>query len=119
MVFESKQYQEQVVYETKLDSVLYSMPLNETQIGPEVIHEYKLINKGPSTFRSSELIVTWQSHIEIDNKNAQFMYLMELPYVEGPIKCQISQQLVNPLNISVKTNLLNNPRNQLFTLISV
>ncbi len=106
----SKQYQEQVIYETKIDSILFSTPLNETQIGPEVIHEYKLMNKGPSDFLASELIITWQTQIEIDSKNAQFLYLMELPYLEGPIKCQIDQQLINPLNITVmQTDALHNP----------
>jgi hypothetical protein len=80
---------------------LYSTPNNETQIGPEVIHEYKLIHKGPSEFTSSELIITWQTQIEIEGKTLDYLYLMETPHLEGPVKCEINEDLINPLNISV------------------
>jgi integrin alpha 8 len=41
---------------------------NETQIGPEIIHEYKLINKGPSSSLKSELLITWQRNFKVAYK---------------------------------------------------
>jgi hypothetical protein len=89
------------VYETKFDENLQLPYINETQIGPEIIHEYKVINKGPSEISKSELLITWQSHVEFDEKQFGFMYLMETPYLEGSIKCSIEPNQINPLNISV------------------
>ena len=90
------------MYETKLDEIMSRAYFNETQIGPEIIHEYKIINKGPSEISKSELMITWQSHVEFDDKQFGFMYLMERPFIEGAsIKCHIDQSLINPLNISV------------------
>ena len=98
-----KQYQEQVIYETKYSS----KDLNdadfesEFDIGPEIMHEYKVLNKGPSQFSLSELLINWQKQIKIGNKNQNFLYLMEMPYTEGPIQCNINNLDINPLNISV------------------
>jgi len=94
-----KQYQEQVVYETR-PRLHDSLPAEE-EIGPEVIHEYKLINKGPSQVSLSELFVAWQK-AAADQRH--FMYLIEAPYTEGPVACHISPGLVNPLNVSVRSD---------------
>jgi len=77
------------------------MITNESEIGPEIIHEYKLINKGPSRFLSSELLISWQKVLKIKNKNRELLYLIEEPFTEGPIKCSIDNYLINPLNLSV------------------
>lgn len=79
---------------------------NESEIGPEIMHEYKLINKGPSQFLSSELLIAWQKEIRVGYKTKNFLYLMEMPYTEGPIKCNIENLDINPLNISVKEFIL-------------
>jgi hypothetical protein len=100
-----KQYQEQVIYESKL-SASKSIDLlhSEQEIGPEIMHEYKLMNKGPSQFLRSELLLSWQRQIKIqtgfNTKNKDFLYLMELPYTEGPIKCQFNTLSINPLNLT-------------------
>ncbi len=98
MALVGKQYQEQVVYETRKYKT-NDMILNEKEIGPEVIHEYKLLNKGPSQVSLSELFITWQK-ATADQRH--FLYLMEVPYTEGPISCHISPSLINSLNISVR-----------------
>ena len=91
-----------MVYETKLDESLSSFLFNETQIGPEIIHEYKVINKGPSEISKSELLITWQNQIEFDDKHFDYIYLMETPYLDSDaIKCNIEQKHINPLNVSV------------------
>jgi hypothetical protein len=101
MALIGKQYQEQVIYETKLEEINLDQIENETQIGPEIVHEYKLLNKGPSQISKSEMIITWQKKIKINSKNEQFLYLMEMPHTEGPIECQLDNSIINPLNISV------------------
>ena len=73
----------------------------ESQIGPEIIHEYKMVNKGPSQISMSEILISWQKQIKIGNKNKDFLYLMELPYTEGDVRCELDKTLINPLNISV------------------
>lgn len=55
---------------------------NESEIGPEIIHEYKVMNKGPSQFLLSELLISWQKLISINYKNKDFLYLVERPYLE-------------------------------------
>ena len=95
-----KQYHEQVVYNTKWQGESIEELFNETQIGPEIIHEYKIINKGPSEILLSEMIVSWQKRIKIDSESLDYLYLMEEPYTKGPISCQYDANLVNPMNIS-------------------
>jgi hypothetical protein len=99
-----KQYQEQVIYDSKLfDSQSdFNLIHNESEIGPEIMHEYKIINKGPSQILSSELLITWQRHIKVDSAFKEYLYLIDAPYTEGQIKCQFDyQSLVNPLNLTV------------------
>ncbi len=101
-----KQYQEQVIYETNVkelsstDSIHY-----ESEIGPEIMHEFKIINNGPSQISLTELLVSWQKQIKIGFKHKDFLYLMEPPYLEGSIKCELDNFLINPLNITVIINL--------------
>lgn len=73
---------------------------NETDIGPEIIHEYKVINKGPSQFLKSELLIAWQREIKNAQKSSPFMYLMDTPYTEGPISCFTQELTVNPFNLT-------------------
>lgn len=75
---------------------------NESEIGPEIVHEYKLINKGPSQFTRSEILIAWQKEIKSTGKTTPFLYLMEMPYIEGPIKCHTRQLDINPFNLSVR-----------------
>ena len=96
-----KKYQEQVIYETKIADV-NSRPLSdESQIGPEIVHEFKVRNKGPSQFLASELLIAWEKQIKIGVKNRDFLYLMEMPYTEGPITCDFSKLEPNRLNLTV------------------
>lgn len=95
-----KQYQEQVIYNTKWPNADTEELFNETQIGPEIMHEYKIINKGPSEILLSEMIVSWQKRINIDSESLEYLYLMEEPYIEGAIRCGFDPALVNPMNIS-------------------
>ena len=85
---------------------------SESEIGPEIIHEYKLLNKGPSRISKSELLVAWQNRIKSEkNKNKDLLYLMELPYTEGPIKCRFDRSLVNWLNLTnIEKDHLKNPQ---------
>ena len=106
--FLRKQYQEQVIYETKLLNQKSIDELeSEYDIGPEIMHEYKLMNKGPSQFLTSELLISWQRQIKLGsynlngNKNKDLLYIMEIPYTEGPIKCNFNTLSINPLNLSV------------------
>jgi hypothetical protein len=99
-----KQYQEQVIYDSKLFDTQSEVNLihNESEIGPEIMHEYKIINKGPSQILSSELLITWQRHIKVDSAFKEYLYLIDAPYTQGQIKCQYDyQSLVNPLNLTV------------------
>jgi hypothetical protein len=116
--FSRKQYQEQVIYESKMPSsgltvstvspesnsptsTAASPIQNESDIGPEIVHEYKVINKGPSQILASELLITWQKYIKMDTSFKEYLYLMDNPFLQGQIKCQLSSNLVNPLNLSV------------------
>ena len=107
-----KKYQEQVIYETKLNKVVAGGAdrrlnlVDESQIGPEIMHEFKIRNKGPSQFLASELLIAWEKQIKIGVKNRDFLYLMEVPYTEGPIKCDFSRLTINPLNFTVR-NMFN------------
>lgn len=96
----SKKYQEQVIYETKTSDLKSSIE-SESDIGPEIVHEYKIINKGPSEFLRSELLLAWQKTIKNSLKSAPFLYLMETPYTEGPISCSSQFIDINPFNFSV------------------
>lgn len=99
-----KQYQEQVIYDSKIldHQSDYNLIHNESEIGPEIMHEYKIINKGPSQILSSELLITWQRHIKVDSAFKEYLYLIDAPYTQGQIKCQFDYQgLVNPLNLTV------------------
>lgn len=101
-----KQYNEQVVYETKDFSTAVpgdSLDI-EDEIGPEILHEYRLINKGPSQISQSELLIAWQKKLQIASEDRDFLYLMEAPYTEGPIKCQLDRTLINSHNISMIDN---------------
>ena len=76
---------------------------HESEIGPEIMHEYKLLNKGPSRISHSELLITWQKQIKISgNKHRELLYLMETPYVEGPIRCNYDYSMINWLNLTVR-----------------
>jgi hypothetical protein len=94
-----------VIYDNRASSLALSEVadvLNETEIGPELMHEYKVINKGPSQFLTGELLIGWQRYLNLGSVgNKELFYLIETPYTEGPIKCNIQEQLVNPLNLSV------------------
>ncbi|CAF0823367.1 unnamed protein product [Brachionus calyciflorus] len=114
-----KQYQEQVIYETKTSS--FNKDVNslayetEFDIGPEIMHEYKILNKGPSQFSLSELLITWQNQIKIGEKNRDFLYLMEMPYIEGPIECSLENLDINPLNLSkLSDDKIRNPEKYYF-----
>lgn len=129
-----KQYQEQVIYDTNIGGDLYTLaktlakteldPLSpdadaaslaksqtvthsiqhESEIGPEIMHEYKLLNKGPSRISHSELLITWQKQIKITgNKHRELLYLMETPYIEGPIRCNYDYSMINWLNLTVRS----------------
>lgn len=104
-----KQYQEQVIYETRATQhKSFEELTNEAEIGPEIMHEYKLMNNGPSQILTSELLVAWQRILKSGDKSREFLYLMEMPYTEGPIKCGLidndgaSYNLINPLNLTVR-----------------
>ena len=93
-----KQYQEQVIYENRYyqeETLLQSFKNVDTEIGPEVVHEYKVVNKGPSELSMADLIVSWQNHYEIDNEYLNTVYLIEAPYVEGPLDCEYNSKLIN------------------------
>ena len=64
-----------------------------------------MMNKGPSRISLSEMFVTWQKATE--DQQLHFMYLMERPYVEGPVKCHVEHGLINPLNVSVRKIIRN------------
>ena len=95
-----KKYQEQVIYDTKVAGSKADNQ-SESEIGPEIMHEYKIMNKGPSQFSQSELLIAWQKEIKNSMKNLPFLYLMENPYTEGPITCFTQELLINPFNLSV------------------
>jgi hypothetical protein len=109
-----KKYQEQVIYDTKFNELNKEKSFphennnnnnnidDESHIGPEIMHEFKVRNRGPSQFLASELLVAWEKQIKIGVKNRDFLYLMEMPYTEGPIKCDFSQLEFNRLNLTVK-----------------
>jgi len=107
-----KKYQEQVIYDTKFNELNKEKSLthennnnnidDESHIGPEIMHEFKVRNRGPSQFLASELLVAWEKQIKIGVKNRDFLYLMEMPYTEGPIKCDFSQLEFNRLNLTVR-----------------
>lgn len=68
------------------------------------------MNKGPSQFLLSELLISWQREIQVGYKNKNFLYLMEMPYTEGPIKCNTDYLDINPLNISkISEDKIKNP----------
>ena len=121
-----KQYQEQVIYESSLFSsssihkqqqkdqlsltttttttaATYIDALtNEFELGPEIMHEYKLMNKGPSQALATELLVAWPRQIKVTGKNRDFLYLVDAPYLEGPIRCATQELAINPLNLTVR-----------------
>lgn len=103
-----KQYQEQIIYEMNTGEIV--QPSNETEIGPEIMHEFKIINNGPSQITLTELLISWQKQKNIAHKQKDFLYLVENPYTEGPIKCDIESSLINPLNLSyVSGDKMKNP----------
>jgi hypothetical protein len=100
IIYFRKQYQEQLIYDTNKGEI--GQLSNETEIGPEIMHEFKIINNGPSQISLTELLITWQKQIKIISKQKDFLYLIENPYTEGPIKCEVENSLINPLNLSVR-----------------
>ena len=74
-----------MTYDTRLGEL--ESDLNETEIGPEIIHEYILINKGPSQISQADILVAWQRKIKINNENEDFLFLTSAPHTEGPVKC--------------------------------
>jgi integrin alpha 8 len=102
IIYFRKQYQEQLIYDTNKGEI--GQLSNETEIGPEIMHEFKIINNGPSQISLTELLISWQKQINIIYKQKDFLYLVENPYTEGPIKCEIESSLINPLNLSVCFN---------------
>lgn len=110
MALIGKQYQEQVIYDSKLiqkENKNKNGYDTEFDIGPEIMHEYKILNKGPSQFSMSEIIITWQNQVKIGTKSENFLYLMDMPYTEGPIQCNFESFLINPQNLTVRCCFLN------------
>ena len=66
-------------------------------------YEFKIINNGPSQISLTELLISWQKQIKIGSKHRDYLYVMEIPYTEGPIKCEFDNSLINPLNLSVSS----------------
>ncbi|XP_063227924.1 integrin alpha-PS2 isoform X2 [Bacillus rossius redtenbacheri] len=57
---------------------------HESEIGPQVIHKYAIVNKGPSDLVETDIFILWPSHtLQGDN----LLYLLEPPEVEEPIVC--------------------------------
>ncbi|CAK9302561.1 unnamed protein product [Gordionus sp. m RMFG-2023] len=57
--------------------------VNETNVGPQVVHVYEIINKGYTTILKADLTILWPSYIL--KKNARLFYLMEKPVIDQRI----------------------------------
>ncbi|KAM7406799.1 hypothetical protein PAMA_002832 [Pampus argenteus] len=69
-------------------------PVVADDIGPQIVHVYELLNKGPSTFSKAALEVEWPYQF----KNSSLLYITNYE-TEGPINCTTDME-INPLNVS-------------------
>ncbi|XP_070693761.1 integrin alpha-V [Pempheris klunzingeri] len=69
-------------------------PVVADDIGPQIVHIYELLNKGPSTFSKAALEIQWPHHY----RNGSLLYITRYE-TEGPINCTTDTE-INPLNVS-------------------
>lgn len=72
-----------------------SKAINETEIGPHVVHIYDIRNNGTSTIEEIEIFINWPA-ATLDGQ--PLMYLMNQPETLGPIQCD-QTQFVNQLGL--------------------
>ncbi|XP_065564582.1 integrin alpha-PS2-like isoform X3 [Artemia franciscana] len=85
------------------DTVYYNKSLyektpkvHESEIGPEVMHIYEIINKGPSDISQAEVHILWPS---MNLAGDHLLYLVDFPEITGPAEC--SKIEVNPLRLQL------------------
>lgn len=109
-----------------LDSVLLNVsetipdsPDTDEEIGPEIIHTYHVINRGPSAIRSARAVILWPT------KNLQdkyLLYLMDQPQVKA-VRAQAScrplySYEVNPYRVRVSKSPTTQNHNHHYTTSS-
>lgn len=62
----------------------FAKSVNETEIGPHVVHIYDIRNNGTSTIEEIEIFINWPAET-LDGQ--PLMYLMNQPETSGPIQC--------------------------------
>ncbi|XP_034417027.1 LOW QUALITY PROTEIN: integrin alpha-V-like [Cyclopterus lumpus] len=78
-------------------------PVVGDDIGPQIVHVYELLNRGPSTISKAALEVEWPYQY----KNGSLLYITRFD-TDGPINCTTDVE-INPLNVS--TNPLSSGKN--------
>uniref|UniRef100_A0A8C2ZLY2 Integrin, alpha V n=1 Tax=Cyclopterus lumpus TaxID=8103 RepID=A0A8C2ZLY2_CYCLU len=69
-------------------------PVVGDDIGPQIVHVYELLNRGPSTISKAALEVEWPYQY----KNGSLLYITRFD-TDGPINCTTDVE-INPLNVS-------------------
>lgn len=77
-------FPESVTYNTS--SILPDDQLKrESDIGPEVLHVYEIINKGPSTIKEAKIDIIWPAYTLYGK---HLLYLLDNPTIRGKAHCQ-------------------------------
>ncbi|XP_056284930.1 integrin alpha-V [Pseudoliparis swirei] len=78
-------------------------PVVGDDIGPQIVHVYELLNRGPSTISKAALEVDWPYQYH----NGSLLYITRFD-TDGPINCTTDIE-INPLNVT--TNPLSSGKN--------
>ncbi|KAM3961277.1 integrin subunit alpha inflated isoform 2-T2 [Aphomia sociella] len=73
--------------------------IDDTKLGPQVIHKYNIKNEGPSAVNEAEILIMWP-YQTLNEEN--LMYMLVQPQTVGNIKCDIARH-INPDDLFVQT----------------
>lgn len=87
-----------IVYNsTEAASAQYRQKLSESDLGPEIYHNYNLQNKGPSSISEIAVTILWPSK-SMDGH--YLLYLVDEPLTNEKVVCKRSpDNVINPLNL--------------------
>lgn len=82
-----------------------SVKLSEAHVGPEVLHVYKLENKGLTKVSKLKLTILWPSKREDGN---HLLYLVDLPFAGPKVKCKTTNKskYINELNLLYQQDMI-------------
>ncbi|XP_064614581.1 integrin alpha-PS1-like [Liolophura sinensis] len=80
----------------------------EDEIGPAVMHDYLVVNNGPSDVPYSTLYILWPYEMESDyNSGKHLLYLMEVPtatkgIAKDTVTCHVDAAIINPIGAKTR-----------------